>query len=101
MILTGVKIPFPANAMNYLEIIHSIASYDILSYFNMYSLPLLNKIKFDNDAVNFLISQLQDVGYDNRNAMLGLATFSFFIMFYFLRILLAFIFMYLSWILEG
>ena len=87
--------------MNYLEIIHSIASYDILAYFDMYSLPLLNQIKFDNDAVNFLISQLQDVGYDNRNAMLGLATFSFFIMFYFLRILLALILMFISWLLEG
>jgi len=32
--------------------------------------------------------QMQEVGYDNRNAMLGLATFSFLIMIYILRILL-------------
>ena len=56
MILTGIKIPFPANAMTYLEIIHTISSYDILAYFDMYSLPLLNQIKFDDNAVNFLIS---------------------------------------------
>jgi hypothetical protein len=32
---------------------------------------------------------MQDVGYDNRNAMLGLATFAFLIIIYFLRVFLA------------
>jgi len=41
--------------MNYLKIIHTIVSYDVLSYFNMYSLPILNKIQFDEYAENPLI----------------------------------------------
>ena len=55
MLLTSIYIVFPANVMNYLEIIHTIVSYDILSYFNMYSLPILNRIQFDIDAKNPLI----------------------------------------------
>lgn len=33
-----------------------------------------------------MISQMQDVGYDNRNTMPGLATFTFLIIIYFVRI---------------
>ena len=48
MLLTSIQIVFPANVMNYLKTIHKIVSYDILSYFNMYALPILNRIKFDD-----------------------------------------------------
>ncbi len=87
--------------MNYLKIIHKIVSYDILSYFNMYALPVLNKIDFDNDQKIYMDDQMQDLGYDNRNAMLGLATFSFLIMIYFLRIILALLIKLISKILGG
>jgi hypothetical protein len=56
MLLTSIQIVFPANVMNYLKNIHKIVSYDFLSYFNMYALPVLNRIQFDNDAVNPLAS---------------------------------------------
>ena len=87
--------------MNYLKIIHKIVSYDILSYFNMYALPVLNKIDFDNEPKIYMDDQMQDLGYDNRNAMLGLATFSFLIMIYFLRIILALLMKLISKILSG
>ena len=32
---------------------------------------------------------MQDIGYDNRNAMMGLATFTFLIIIYFLRVIFA------------
>ncbi len=56
MLLTSIQIVFPANVINYLKIIHTIVSYDILSYFNMYSLPVLNQLQFDSDATIYLIS---------------------------------------------
>jgi hypothetical protein len=54
-LLTSTYIVFPANVMNYLKIIHKIVSYDVLSYFNIYSLPILNRLQFDINAVNPLI----------------------------------------------
>ena len=56
MLLTSIQIVFPANIVNYLKIIHTIVSYDILSYINMYSLPVLNQLKFDNYPPIYLIS---------------------------------------------
>ena len=44
---------------------------------------------------------MQDVGYDNRNAMLGLATFTFLIIIYFLRIFLVILMKLISKILRG
>ncbi len=44
--------------MNYLKIIHKIVSYDILSYFNMYALPVLNKIDFDNEPKIYMDDQM-------------------------------------------
>ncbi len=55
MLLLSIYIVFPANLMNYLKIIHKIVSYDVLSYFNIYSLPILNRLQFDIKAVNPLI----------------------------------------------
>ena len=101
MLLTSVQIKFPANVMNYLKIIHKIVSYDILSYFNMYALPILNRIEFDNNQTIYMNDQMQEVGYDNRNAMLGLATFSFLIMIYFLRILIVLLMKLVCKILDG
>jgi len=54
----------------------------------MYDLPILNRIEFDSNPPIYIYDQMQAVGYDNRNAMLGLATFSFLIMIYFLRVFL-------------
>ena len=56
MLLTSIQIVFPANLVNYLTIIHTIVSYDILSFFNVNSLPFLNKLQFDSNEVNNLIS---------------------------------------------
>ena len=62
----------------------------------MYSLPLLRNINFDNDVVNIIIDQMQNIGYDNRNAVIGLGTFTFLIIIYFIRLILAFILKSLS-----
>ena len=42
IILPGMQIVMPGNVMNYLTMIQKISSYDILTFLNMYSLPLLN-----------------------------------------------------------
>jgi len=57
----------------------------------LYALPILKDLKFDSSAQNFLVQQVQDVGYDQRNAMLGLATFTFLIILYFLRVFISLI----------
>lgn len=44
IILPGLKIVIPANLMSYLTLIKNVSSYDILTFFNMYQLPVLNKI---------------------------------------------------------
>jgi hypothetical protein len=44
---------------------------------------------------------MKDVGYDNRNAMLGLATFTFLIIIYFLRLFLVILMKLISFILGG
>lgn len=44
---------------------------------------------------------MKDVGYDNRNAMLGLATFAFIIIIYFLKTLFVLIIMILCKIFRG
>ena len=62
----------------------------------MYSLPLLRNINFNNDKVNIIIDQMQNIGYDNRNAVIGLGTFTFLIIIYFIRLILAFILKILS-----
>ena len=55
MLLTSIQIVFPANLVNYLAIIQTIVSYDILSYINMYTLPVLNKLQFDSNPPIYLI----------------------------------------------
>jgi hypothetical protein len=67
----------------------------------MYALPLLRNIEFDKTIPNPLISQMQDVGFENRNAMLGLATFTFLIIIYFIRASLSLIMKILVIIFKG
>jgi hypothetical protein len=67
----------------------------------MYTLPLLRNIQFDNTIPNPLIDQMQDVGFENRNAMLGLATFTFLIIIYFIRVSLSLIMKILVIIFKG
>jgi hypothetical protein len=67
----------------------------------MFALPVLNQLQFDSIAVNNLISKLQNVGYDNRNAMLGLATFTFLIIIFFLRLFFVILMKIISFILGG
>ena len=44
---------------------------------------------------------MQDVGYDNRNAMLGLSNFAFLIIIYFSRVILAALMKMICFILKG
>jgi hypothetical protein len=67
----------------------------------MFNLPMLNKIKFNTDAINFLIDQMQNVGYDNRNSLIGLGTLSFIILFYFIRVFFGILLKISSFCLEG
>ena len=44
---------------------------------------------------------MQDVGYDSRNAMLGLSTFAFLIIIYFSRVILVALMKMISSVLKG
>ena len=101
ILLPGLKTTMPANLMSYLTYIKKISSYDILTFVNMFNLPMLNKIKFNTDAINFLIDQMQNVGYDNRNSLIGLGTLSFIILFYFIRVFFGISLKISSFCLEG
>ena len=72
--------------------IKTVADYDILSYIQMWSLPGLNQIIVDPNPPILINSQMQNIGYQNRNAVYGLGTFTFLIFLYFLRLALVIIF---------
>ena len=44
---------------------------------------------------------MQNIGYDNRNAMLGLATFTFLIIIYFVKLIIVILMKLISFILGG
>jgi hypothetical protein len=72
--------------------IKTVADYDILSYIQMWSLPGLNQIIVDPNPPILINSQMQNIGYQNRNAVYGLGTFTFLIFLYFFRLALVIIF---------
>jgi hypothetical protein len=57
----------------------------------MWKLPGLNKIIVDPNPKIYLDSQMQDIGYSNRNAVYGLGTFTFLIYLYAIRCVLVLI----------
>ncbi len=50
LLVPGIPIVLPANVVKYFAEIKSVADYDILSYFNVWNLPGLNKIIVDDNA---------------------------------------------------
>ena len=50
LLMPGIPIVLPANAIEYYSLIKSVADYDIMSYFDVWSLPGLNRIIIDNNA---------------------------------------------------
>jgi hypothetical protein len=86
LIMPGIPIVLPANVVNYFNKIKSVADYDILSYINLWNLPGLNQIVVDQNAPIKISDQMQNIGYQNRNALYGLGTFTFLIFLYFLRL---------------
>lgn len=54
--MPGIAIVLQANVIQYFDMIKSVADYDILSYINMWNMPLLNQIKVDSNPPVFIIS---------------------------------------------
>ena len=54
--MPGIAITLQANVISYFKMIKCVADYDILSYFNMWKLPLLNKITVDSTLPINIIS---------------------------------------------
>ena len=52
----------------------------------MWNLPGLNQIIVDLNPPVLIISQMQDIGYQSRNAVYALGTFTFIIYLYFLKL---------------
>ena len=84
--MPAIPIVLQANVVSYLKVIKSVADYDVLSYIEVWNLPLLNKLTVDKNSPVNIINQMQDIGHDNRNAMVALGTFTFAIFFYFIQI---------------
>ena len=91
LLIPGIQIVLSANLIKYFEIIKKVADYDVLGYINIWNLPYMNKFNVDSNAPIMIVSQMQNIGYDNRNAVIGLGTFTFLIIIYFIRLILAFI----------
>ncbi len=49
LLMPGIPIVLPANVVKYFIMIKSVADYDILSYFDVWNLPVLNMIIVDNN----------------------------------------------------
>lgn len=84
MLIPGIAIVLQANVISYFIMIKSVADYNILSYIDVWNFPLLNKISVDKNPQVYIISQMQDIGYNSRNAMISLGTFTFAIFLYFI-----------------
>jgi hypothetical protein len=50
LLVPGIPIVLPANVVKYFTMIKDVADYDILSYFDVWNLPGLNKIIVDDNA---------------------------------------------------
>ena len=95
LLLPGIPIVLKANVISYFKITKSVADYDVLSYIDVWNLPLLNKLTVDRNPPVNILNQMQDIGYDNRNSMISLGTFTFVIFIYFIQIA----FLLLIWVL--
>ena len=63
LLMPGIQIVNKANVIAYFSMIKSVADYDILSYFNVWNLPVFNQIILDQNQPVLIINQMQDIGY--------------------------------------
>ena len=89
--MPGIPIVLPANVVKYFSMIKKVADYDILAYVEVWNFPGLNRIIVDQNAPVKISEQMKNIGYDNRNALKGLGTFTFLIYLYFARLALVLI----------
>ena len=50
LLMPGIPVVLPANAVKYFSMIKSVGDYDVLSYINVWNLPGLNEIIVDQSA---------------------------------------------------
>lgn len=62
-----------------------VADYDVLSYINLWNMPLLKQIVFYSNPPVYIIDQMQDIGYDTRNVVYAINTFNILINLHFIR----------------
>jgi hypothetical protein len=58
LLMPGIPIVLQANVISYFSATKSVADYDVLSYFNMWNLPFLNRVSVDNNPPVDIISQM-------------------------------------------
>ena len=56
LLIPAITIVLQANVITYFTMIKSVADYDILSYVNIWNLPLLNRIVVDSNPKVHIIS---------------------------------------------
>ena len=81
---------FPSNFLDFVKILIEFISFDLFSIF--FNWQYQNIIQFNYDLNPTVLLQLNEVGYGNHNAFIGLSTFAIAIIFYIFRISLAGIF---------
>ncbi len=85
--LTILQVVFPANALVFFQYIVSIVWFDIQDGFSFFN--FLTFIKYDYNVQPKVISQMNDIGYNNRNAFSALKTLTFVLFLYFSRVFLS------------
>ena len=80
-------ISLPTNLIIYLRALMNFVMFDI--FFNYEPQQYITFLHFNHNIIPNVSSQMQNIGYSNRNAFQGLGPLTFFIYFYFLRLICA------------
>ena len=82
-----LQVVFPTNALTFFKTIFSLVQFDILNNFPLFD--YFTFIEYDMNQEPQCISQMTDIGYDNRNAFSGLKILSQVLILYFTRVFLS------------
>ena len=83
-----LQISFPVINLVVHNTLYQVASYDLLSYFNIWEQPFFSFLKFGNFDVPFITQQMQLIAFNNRNAFMGLGSIAIYILIYFINVFL-------------
>ena len=65
-----MKIASPSIIINLYTMLYQIASYDIISNYNIWQSPYFSFLKFGNNDIPFITQQMQTISYNSTNVMM-------------------------------